>query len=126
MPVGFRLPVGASNSGGMHLEDGDENDRKIIAIALGSDDNENAFQQDVGLGDFMVFAVDDPEIRGKIMNRIRRIFKRFEAQKRFKLFPSTVRWLTDDESGEVTLEFKYLNIESDEEKTFSRTLNSEQ
>lgn len=126
MPTGIAVPVRVSVGGGMRLVDGDENDQKTIAMALGSDDNENAFQQDIGLGDFMVFSVHDPEIRGKVMNRIRTIFKKFEAQKRFKLFPNTVRWLTDDESGEMTLQFKYLSIESDEEKVFSRTLNSEQ
>ncbi len=121
MAVGLKLPVGTSSTGGVALVDSDENDNKIISLALGSDDNENAFNQDIGLGVDMVFAISDPHIRGRIITRLRQIFKRFEAQKRFKLFPSTIKWTEDSTEQELTLEFKYLNIESDEEKTFSRT-----
>lgn len=121
MPVGLRLPVGVSSSGGAALVDSDANDNKIISLALGSDDNENAFNQDIGLGIDMVFAISDPHVRGKVMGRLRRIFRRFEAQKRYKLLPGTVKWSQESETQDLTLEFKYLNLESDEEQTFSRT-----
>lgn len=121
MPVGLRLPVGVSSYGGVSLVSSDENDNKIISLALGSDDNENAFNQDIGLGDDMVYAISDPHVRGKIMGRLKRIFRRFEAQKRYKLLPGTAKWSEDSAEQEIILEFKYLNLESDEEKTFSRT-----
>jgi len=125
MPVGLALPVGVSSSGGARLVSSDENNNKIIALALGSDDNENAFQQDIGLGDFMVFSVEDPTVRGKIMGRMRKIFQRFQAQKRFRLLTETVEWFPDSENQDLVLQFKYHDLESDEIKTFSKTLESE-
>jgi len=122
MPVGFALPVRASSSGGIRLVGGDENNDKLISLALGSDENENAFQQDIGLGDFMVFDTESPAIRGKIMSRLRKIFQRFEAQKRFRLLPETVEWSSDQGNQDLILQFKYHDLESDEIKTFSRKI----
>ena len=121
MPVGLALPVGVSSSGGARLVDGDTNDNKIISLALGSDDNENAFNQDIGLGIDMVFALQSPATRGKIMGRLRQIFRRFEAQKRYRFLSNTVVWSENTDTGDLTLEFKYLNLESDETNTFRRT-----
>lgn len=125
MPVGLALPVGVDASGGAKLVDSDENDNKIIMLALGDDSNENAFQQGIGLGIDMVFAISDPAIRGRIMGRIKQIFRRFEAQKRYRLVPSTVKWSQDSETQDLTLEFKYINLESDEPRNFSRTFSGE-
>jgi hypothetical protein len=105
------------------LIEGDDNDHKIISLALGSDDNENAFQQDIGLGESMIFDVSDPQLRGRIVAKIRNIFRRFEAQKRYRLLGETMRW-APGEPGELILEFKYINLESDEPKTFSRAYRS--
>lgn len=120
MPRGLALPVRVAPWGGVLLIEGDDNDHKIIALALGSDDNENAFQQDIGLGESMIFDVNDPQLRGRIVAKIRAIFRRFETQKRYRLLGETMRW-NPGEAGELTLEFKYINLESDETKTFSRS-----
>lgn len=125
MPVGLDIPVGVNPSGGARLVDGDVNDNKIISMALGDDDNENAFQQNIGLGIDMIFAIEDPAVRAKIMGRLRAIFRSFEAQKRYRLMPATVKWSQDSETQDLILEFKYLNLESDEVNTFKRTLTSE-
>lgn len=119
MPRGFAMPVRVAPWGGLLLVEGDENDAKIISLALASDDNENAFQQDIGLGEAMVFDISDAQLRGGIMGRVRSIFRRFEAQKRYRLLSETLRWTEGD--GELTLTFKYHNLESDEIKDFSKT-----
>jgi len=124
MPVGLAIPVTVSSTGGMRLVESDENNSKIIALALGSDENENAFQQDIGLGDFMVFALEDANIQGKILGRLRDIFKRFEAQKRFRLMTNTIEWTTDPATQELTLQFRYLDLESDEVNTYNKTFDS--
>lgn len=100
--------------------DGDDNDKKIIALALGSDDNENAFQQDIGLGIDMIFGISDPGIRGRIINRLKAIFRNFQAQQRFSLFTASIKFTEDSKTQELILEFKYLNLESDEIKDFRR------
>lgn len=118
MPTGLKLPVGVNSSGGVALVDGDDNDNKIIKLALGSDDNENAFQQGIGLGDSMVFDTSDQAVRGRIMGRLRQIFRRFEAQRRFRLSPASVKWSEDSATQELILEFNYTNLENDEVNTF--------
>lgn len=118
MPKGLSVPMGVSPTGGMATVSGQDNNDKIIRLALGSGDNENAFQQDVCLGDDHVFDIADPAFRGHILNRIRKIFERFERQKRFKLLPETVEW-SEGAEQETVLTFRYLDLESDETSEFT-------
>ncbi len=119
------MPVGVNSSGGAALDGGDSNDNKIIMISLGSDDNENAFQQGIGLGQEMSFENSDPAVRGLIIGRLRQIFRQFEALRRFRLFASSVTWGEDPETQELLLTFKYLSLETDEVNTFRRTFGAE-
>lgn len=118
MATGFKLPIGVNQSGGMATVDGDDNDRKIIKTALTDDENENAFQQNVGLGDEIVFDFNDPRTRARIGRRIREVFEVFEAEERFKLLENTISWDTISDTQELVLKFKYLNLESDKETEF--------
>ncbi len=120
---GLRLPIGVGANGGAALIDGDVNDMKIITIALGSSENENAFQQDITLGEDMLFDLNDPTIRARILRRLYAIFEVFRVKKRFKLKNETIRWEENPITQELTLEFKYVNLESDEEILFRRAFN---
>lgn len=122
MPRGLRVPVGVDPTGGAALVESDENDQKIISIALGSCDSEHAFQQEIGLGSDMVFDINDPTLRARIYRRLISIFQDFESQKRYRLVRETVKW--EEGSGELTLSFKYLNLESDEPKTFTQSFTA--
>ena len=119
MPKGLRIPIGANPGGGLATVDSDENDRKIIRTALSSDDNENAFQQNIGLGEEMIFSLADPTSRAKIVRKINEIFQRFEAQKRYRLVDGTVRWREDSAKQTTSVSFKYLNLESDRVEDFN-------
>lgn len=118
MPRGLKIPVGVSPSGGLAFVEHDENDNKTIMLALGAGDNENAFQQDITLGDGMVFDNADPTMRARVVARIVEIFRDFERQKRFKLHRHTIEWASQEGSQVQTLRFTYLNIESDEIRQF--------
>lgn len=126
MARGLKVPVTANRSGGFAFSDGDDNDRKIIKLALGSDENENAFQQgeDVALGQGMIFDLSDPAVRARIRRRLFRLFDNFEAQNRFKLLKDTIKWTEDLGEQELILEFKYLSIESDEIKEFDKRFSA--
>jgi hypothetical protein len=124
MPVGLKIPISVGSNGGMALVDGDENDMKIISLALGDGDNENAFMQDIALGQDMIFDIADATIRSQISGRVKRIFKDFQNQNRFKLLDNTMEWLYDDGDGTVTFRFRYLNIESDKINEFEKTYGS--
>ncbi len=118
MATGLSIPLGVNNSGGARLVSGDENDDKIIRTALGADDNENAFQQNIGLGEAQIFGIADQQLQAQTLRRLFEVFRRFEAQKRYILRNSTVKWETDSATQELILSFKYVSIESTEERDF--------
>jgi hypothetical protein len=123
MPKGLAIPVGVNPSGGARLVEGDDNDVKIIKLALGSDENENAFQQNIGLGKGMVFEISDETLRARVQRRLVEVFRRFEAQKRYILRTSTIKWEENPATGDLTLSFKFVNLESDDEKDFRQAFN---
>lgn len=118
MATGLAMPVGVDNGGGARLVEGSENDDKIVRLALGDDSNENAFQQNIGVGADMVFGISDEQQQARIMRRVNAVFARFEAQKRFLLRRETIKWTRDSVNQELTLEFKYVSVEADEERDF--------
>lgn len=124
MSTGLAMPVGVDNGGGARLVSGSENDDKIIRLALGDDTNENAFQQNIGVGANMVFDVNDEQIQSRIMRRVNAVFARFEAQKRFILRRNTIRWTSDSDTQELILEFKYVSVEADEERDFRQNFSA--
>ncbi len=123
MPRGLAIPVAVGQNGGARLVEGDENDTKIILLALMGDDNDNAFQQNIGMGSGMIFDIADPLVRIKVLSRLRSIFRRFEQQKRFRLREETLKF-TNPNEGEQAMEFKYVNLESDEEKDFRNSFSA--
>lgn len=124
MPRGLSMPIRVSPTGGLALSESDENDEKIIRLALGPDDNDNAFQQNIGLGEASIFENDEPTARAKVLGRLRQIFRRFELQKRYRLLTNTIRWVENPDTGELRLEFQYLNLETDEAETFKKILTT--
>jgi len=124
MATGLAMPVGVDDSGGARLASGDANDDKIIRLALGDDGNENAFQQNIGVGADMVFGSADELLQAQIMRRLLEVFKRFEAQKRYTLLRNTIEWATDSNTQELTLRFRYIALESDREQGFSEIFSA--
>lgn len=122
MSTGLAIPVRVSSSGGFAKSSGEDHDKDIIWAALGSDENENAFQQDLGLGDAMIFEINDQEFRAKMSERLRVIFARFERLKRYRLLEETIDWT--DVPGEQIVFFKYVNLESDKVQDFQKSLAS--
>ena len=122
MATGLAVPVGVGPNGGARLSTGSENDDKIIRLSLADDNNENAFQQDIGLGVSAIFDVNDVMAKARVMTRLRNVFARFEAQKRYRLREDSIRWTTKE--GELYLEFQYWNLESDDTRDYSAPMRT--
>ena len=122
--IGLRLPVGVGAHGGARLVEGADNDRKLISIALGSSESENAFQQDITLDEGMVFDLNDPTVRARILRRLYRIFEEFRIQKRFRMKKETIKWSEDSEKQELILDFEFVDIENDEDLFFRRAFTA--
>lgn len=121
MAKGLAVPIRLSSGGGMLVEEGDAHARKIIQLGLGDGDSDNPFQQNENLGLDMIFDLADPISRPRIVVKLKQIFAKWEELKRFKLRENTLRWTKGEVQGEEVLEFKYINLESDEEKDYRRS-----
>lgn len=120
MAKGLRIPVGVNKAGGTAWVEGDAHKRQVISTALSSGESANAFQQELNLGDDMIFGEDSPDFRSEILRRLFSIFQTFEEQKLFRLMRETIEWTKNEGEGELILEFQYVDIESDEIKDFRK------
>lgn len=121
MSKGLRLPVGVNKAGGAAVVEGEANNRKILFTALGDCGNENAFQQGLGIPLDIIFGGNDAARHPLVTRQIRKIFDQFAVEKRFKLITESVT--LDPDGPELNLGLKYIDIEADEERPFSKFLN---
>lgn len=121
MSKGIAIPFRVASDGGIALVERDENADKIIRLALSDNDNDHAFQQDIGLGIKHVFSVSSHAFRGLVVQRINTIFREFETLKQYRLVRGSIRWEKGPSAGEQSLSFQYINLESDEPTSFSLT-----
>jgi len=124
MSKGIKIPVQVDGTGRIATIESDELNRQLIATALSDDENENAFQQQIGLGETMVFDQDTPVLRAKILRRLFTIFLDFESRKLFRLVRETIEWSKDIENGDLTLGFYYIDLESDNPQSFKKTFTT--
>ncbi len=120
MSRGLALPVGATNTGSSKQTEGDEQASKVILLALSDNDNDNAFQQDEGLGAAHVFQLSDAGTRAYVNNRLKEIFAKFARVRLYQLQQSSIKWAKGDEAGDKVLEFKYINLETNEVQEFKK------
>ncbi len=120
MSQGLQLPVGVNHSGGSAQVKGDEQASKVILLALSDNDNDNAFQQNEGLGAAFIFQLSDAGMRAYVYNRLKEIFAKFDKLRLYKLQPDSIQWSKGDEAGETVLEFSYINLESDSVQDFKK------
>lgn len=125
MPQGLAVPIGVGPGGGMRTVQGAENDNKIVSLSLGDCSSGNAFQQDLGFGVPTMFETNDPSLRTSAMINLRRVFDKFKRERRYELIEDSVKIEPPksgaDKEGVSVLQFKYLSLESNETRTFSRS-----
>jgi len=122
MAKGLKIPVGVDGTGGSVTIEGDAYADQVIRTALSDHDNDNAFQQDTGLGANMIFGISNTALRASILRKLYALFEFFETERLFKLMRETIEWSRGD--GELILEFRYVNLESDEEKLFTMSFKT--
>jgi len=117
---GLKIPVGVDTTGGSATLEGDEYADQVIRTGLSDHDNANAFQQDGGLGEEMIFGKTDTAQKAAILRKLYSMFAAWEEERLFRLMRETIKWSKDSESGELIVEFRYINLESDEPTTFRK------
>jgi len=124
MPKGIKVPVQVDKSGRIAMIEGDALNRQLIALSLADDENENAFQQQIGLGESMIFENDTSSSRAKILRILYSIFLDFESRKIFRLVRETIEWSKDPENGDLILSFYYIDLESDQPQFFQKAFTT--
>jgi hypothetical protein len=124
MAKGLAIPLGVNTYGGTATVEGDEQASKIIKLALGAGENENAFQQDVAMGELMIFGLNNTQLRADITKRLYRLTAQWEEDKLYKLVKNSIKWTVDQANSELTLECEFINLESDTPIPFSQAFST--
>ena len=121
MAQGLAVPVRVGPRGGAALSKGDKENGKGILLAMGEGDNEHPWNGDVGL-DAPLFSVQQEGVNALVESRIRQHFERLNRGDRAKLMRVE---FASESPGELAVGVKYLDIETDEEKTVLKTVARE-
>lgn len=113
MSQGTQTPWKADSLGRVVLVENDDYIRDIIGIALGSGDSENPFQ-DIGLGEEIIFSVNDFVTEATVRRRVEDIFRDLETNGLARLVkPNGVTFPGTDVEGEMFVVIKFINLETD-------------
>jgi len=123
MAKGLKIPVGVTATGGTAAVEGEEHNLQLIGTSLSSSESANAWQQEVNLGEDMIFGLDESTLRTTILRRLYQIFEAFEANKLYQLDRDSIEW-SREQDGELTLELRYIDLETDEPRTFRKTFTT--
>lgn len=123
MSSGLRIPVGVNRQGGTSTVEGDDQADKIIRLALSDNDSDNAFQQGIGLGSAAIFSLRNPSFRSLVSVKLTEIFEAFERARLFKLVRTSLRFEAGG-PGEQIVRFDFINLESDEVQSFSKSFKA--
>lgn len=110
--------MGVNLRGGSAAVEGDEYAKQVLATGLSGHDNANAFEQDSGLGEGMIFGTNSTSLKASVLRRLYAMFDSWEAERLYRLMRETVAWST--EGGDLVLEFKFVNLETDVVESFKK------
>lgn len=117
---GLSIPVRVGKSGGAQKDTFSNQLIKIIKSALAAGGDDNPFQE-LGTQEELIFAVNDPGVRGVMRNRIKRILAKFND--RVALDPKTqIQFLTTNDPNEVRCLFRVVDLETDDPLDFDVAL----
>lgn len=113
---GLAFPIGSNTLGGLSTVVGNSNDIKIIAIALGSHESENAFQQPEFNMEAALFEMGDQGAQALVHRKLDLVFKQFELENRYRLIKESIVFAQGGD-GTLDIDFKFHNLEADEIQT---------
>lgn len=112
MATGIALPVTVDN-GRFKLLSKQAYISQLLMIAFGDGDSENPFQ-DIALGEFMIFAINDASPEGEIRKRVEQVFKSLEDDQLAKLTRGSQSITFVQEDQTKTMYLDYTDLETGE------------
>ena len=116
MAQGIQLPLIAKN-GRLKLLEGDAYIAQLISVALGDNESQNPFQ-DIGLGEFMIFGMNDSYTEAEIREKVREVFESLETDQLAKLETDdkAISFERDVAAGTLSMFVSYVNLETQEQQ----------
>lgn len=112
MARGLELPIKISN-GRMVKKSGDDYIKQLIMTALRSGDSENPFQ-DLGLGGFMIFGIQNGGTQAQIKEKIIPIFNSLEEDQLARLDNPSKDIQFEVDGTDLKMTINYRNMETQE------------
>lgn len=112
MAQGLKLPLETKN-GRLVLMSGDDYINQLVITALIGGYSDNPFQ-DIGLGDYMIFDINDALTEGEIRRRIEAVFVSLEKDQLAKLEDPDTDVQFTRKDGDLFAEITYTNMETQE------------
>lgn len=127
MTVGLKIPVGPDKQGRAKTVDGVEYTKQTIITSLRNCESRNPFQ-DLGLGNTMIFDINDETTTTRIVIRIEEIFASLEIQEIAKLGSSSTKQAIEFETikeGELDVIIRYIDLEVNRPEEITLNLPSD-
>lgn len=112
MAQGIQLPMQVKN-GRVRKLAGDDYIDQLVRCALLGMDSDNPFQT-VGLGEFMIFGINDVMAQGEIRERVVLIFESLKADQLAKLRDPEEDLVFTQKGEELWMDLAYINMETQE------------
>lgn len=106
MARGIQLPTNAIN-GRLKLLSGDAYIDQLVRTALGDGDSDNPFE-DLGVGEFMIFGVNNSQQDGEIRAKVESVFTSLESDQLAQL--KSINF--ESEGHEKIMFLEYINLET--------------
>ena len=119
MAIGLKMPVGVTSAGGAALLDEPDELRKLVILAISEGEDDNPFQQ-LGIDMRIIFAQNDPSAVALARSSITAILNKFDE--RLALDSSVPIQFNIEENGELRVQFRYVNLDSNEPNDFNEVL----
>jgi len=108
--TGIAIPFSADGRGRLALVSGDDQLRKLIILNLSDCDSANPYQDDLGLGADMIFAIASVKLRADVKRKVNSLFRRLQLTDRARL-SGPPSFTTDEEEQSITMDIDYINLE---------------
>jgi len=112
MAQGIQVPLQVRN-GRLRKLTGDDYIDQLVRVALAGMDSDNPFQT-LGLGEFMIFGINDALTEGEIKERIVLIFESFKADQLAELKNPDKDLVFTHKDEELWMDLAYVNMETQE------------
>jgi hypothetical protein len=116
---GLKAPLSATKGGGLATEQGADQTRKVLMLALDFCPSENPFNDDVGI-EYPVFDINDPSLQSRTAIRIQEVFRRFEQEDRARL----IDFSFTSENEVLAVDIEYYDMQTDRPESLRHELTS--